>query len=322
MLDLHLAQLDAATAESLKTDIARSEYLAARSGNLNAWLGLLQAYESPLPPPGMVDVVMDRVDRVPSLRLAAAVSSLPPVADGGLVRRPVFSLRELVALAACITFLVSVVIPGFSRVRSNGQRALCGGNLASIYQGLSQYAMSSNGSLPQTAGFVPGVNWLHPTAPGKPRMCNSRNLYLVVRFEFAKPETFVCPSAGTPARSAKHAFNQLEDFPSREHCGYDFQNMAGPTLPLGQGGRPIPLLADHNPLFDSRKCSKLLTAESNSLSHDEGAGQNVLYSDGRVEWMHTPLVPPVGDNIWRVEGIDEYTGTEFQKRPDDAFLVN
>jgi hypothetical protein len=96
--------------------------------------------------------------------------------------------------------------------------------------------------------------------------------------------------------------------------------MAGPTLPLGQG-QAVPLLADHNPLFDNKKCSTPLTPESNSLSHDDGAGQNVLYGDGRVHWSETPLVPPSGDNIWQIEGIERYNGTEFQGRPTDAFLV-
>lgn len=321
LLDLQLGQLDPRSAEMLNAEIAESESLAARGRNLGGWLGLLQAYESPLPPPGLVDAVMERVESTPSLRLAAAVSSLPPAADGGVIRRPVISLRELVALAACIAFLVSVVLPSFSRMRSTSQQALCGSNLASIYQGLAQYVSSSpNGSLPQAAGFVPGANWLYPAAPGMPRMSNSRNLFLVVRLGHARPEVFICPSAGSPANTERVILEKMEDFRSSEHCGYDFQNMAGPTLPLGHG-RPQPILSDHNPLFDSKRSPTPPGPDANSRSHDNGAGQNVLSSDGRVNWFITPRVPPKGDNIWQIEGVERYNGTEYQQRADDAFLV-
>lgn len=324
LLDLHLGWVEPHLAERFRIEIESSEPLAARSRKLSGWLGLLQAWECPPVPLGLVDAIVGRLDqrsqRSPSLKLAAAVSSLPPATDGGVARRPVFSLRELVALAACITFLVSVVVPGFAKMRSVSQRNACAYNMAGVYQGLRQYADVSNGSLPQTAGFVPGTNWLRSPAPGVPRVSNSRNLFLIVRLNYAKSESFVCPSGCSPPKSQPMPLEKLEDFPSASLCGFDFQNMAGPTLPLGQG-RCQPILADRNPLFDNEKGATSLSPETNSRSHDEGSGQNVLFADGRVQWLTTPRVGPTSDNIWQVEGVERYNGTEFQKRPDDAFLV-
>ncbi len=116
------------------------------------------------------------------------------------------------------------------------------------------------------------------------------------------------------------ANDPLEDFPTRENCSFDSQNMAGPTPSLGV--EPcLPIFADRNPLFEGSKLKAAHLLEANSRSHDAGAGQNVLCSDGRVLWTTTPVLGSRGDNIWMVDGVTTYTGTEHQQQPTDAFLV-
>jgi hypothetical protein len=320
LLDYHLGLMETACEERIRHEIARSEPLKHQSRNVSQWLELLDACEAPPPPTRLVDRVMARIERTTPLRITEAASSLPPSSVGGGSRRPRVSLRELVALAACIIFFIGVVVPGFARNRHQARRALCAANLGSIYGGLTQYAASFNGAMPQTAGFVPGVNWLRSPRPEVPRTPNGRNRYVLLRFHVVTPGNFICAAAPRAKPMDASRIDQWNDFPAAENCSFDSQNMAGPTLPLGEQNR-LPIFADRNPLFDGDRLDAVGAAEINSRSHNGGAGQNVLCADGRVLWTTTPLVGPRGDNIWQVEGVTRYTGTEYQQDPTDTFVI-
>ncbi|MFH0983857.1 MAG: hypothetical protein V2A79_20275 [Planctomycetota bacterium] len=320
LLDYHLGLVDEEQATQIRCQIADSDLLRTQSRNVSAWLDLLESYPVPPPPPRLVDQIMARMATTPPLRVTEVASSLPPASRGGVFRRPVLSLRELVALAACITFFIGVVIPSVSRVRSQGRRTMCASSLNGLYAGLSQYAANFNGMMPQTAGFIPGINWLRSPQPGVARVPNSRNRYLLVRLHFVKPESFMCAARDDARRMDGGPVDRLDDFPVPENCSFDSQNMAGPTLPLG-AGRCVPIYADRNPLFDGGKLNPVNPRETNSRSHDGGSGQNVLCADGQVFWSTTPVFGPQGDNIWQVEGVTTYTGTEYQQHPADAFVI-
>ena len=319
LLDHRLGILEDDLAERLGREIAGSAGPAAQSRNLSKWLELLDHDKTPPPPARFVDRIMDRVERASPLRVTEAASSLPPSSGGESFRRPRLSLRELVALAACIVFFIGVVVPGVSQHRSRGRRAMCAHNLGNIYRGLGQYAASFNGYMPQTAGFVPGVNWLRSPRPGVSRIPNRRNCYLLVRFRFTIPKDFICPAVARARAMGPDQIDRFNDFPAVENCSFDSQNMAGPTLPLG-AEQCMPIYADHNPLFDAAGRSAVDRPVSNSRSHS-GSGQNVLCTDGRVSWTTTPVFGPRGDNIWQVEGVTTYTGTEHQRDPADAFVI-
>ncbi len=320
LLDYHLGLLENDDAERIRRNIAASDQSASQSRNVAAWLELLDSYKTPPPPTRFVDQIMDRIGQASPLRVTEAASSLPPPSDGRFIRRPVLSLRELVALAACLTFFIGVLVPGLSRARSQQRQAMCASSLGNIGRAVGQYAANFNGMMPQTAGFVPGVNWLRSPQPQVPRVRNSRNRYLVVRLHFAKPESFICAAMGGARPLDADRIDQFEDFPSPENCSFDSQNMAGPTLPL-RLAPGMPIFADRNPLFDGSKLDAVDPDRSNSRSHDGGRGQNVLCADGRVVWTTSPMFGTHGDNIWQVEGVTEYTGTEYQRHPADAFVI-
>lgn len=320
LLGFHLRLLDDDSAEHVATAIGQSAEAAQRSRNLGEWIGLLDHYQTPEPPDGLVHRIMARVEQPVPFRAAEPASSLPPASDRGVLRRPFFSLREVVALAACITFFIGVIVPSVARNRAQARQAVCAANLGGIYSGLAQYAASYNGSMPQVAGFLPGINWLQAsTQPPAARMPNSRNRYLVVRLRFVKPQNFICPEAEAARPMDPARIDQYDDFPSVANCSFDSQNMAGPTLPLG-AGRCVPIYADRNPLFEGGKVNAIGPAEPNSRSH-RGLGQTVLCSDGRVLWTTSPLFGSRPDNIWQVDGVTEYTGTEYQRHPADAFVI-
>lgn len=322
LVDYHLGLLDGPESERVRRKIAGSEQLGDQLQNLNRWLEPLDAYRTPPSPSGLADRIMHRVEQSSPLSVTGAVSSLPPSSEGGVFRRPVLSFRELVALAACLTFFIGVIVPGFSRARSNQRRAVCANNLGNVYRGVNQYAENFNWMMPQTAGFSPGVNWLRSPQPKVRRVPNSRNRYLVVRLRFAKPTSFICPAVDDAQPMNADAIDQFDDFPSPENCSFDSQNMAGPTLPLPIGSaNHLPIYADRNPLFDGGKLNAVNPLETNSRSHDGGSGQNVLCADGQVLWTTTPMFGPRGDNIWQADGITTYDGTEYQQHPADAFII-
>jgi hypothetical protein len=320
LLEFHLGLLDAAAAQRVRRELERSPELAIQAHNLKQWLDLVGTYRTPAAPAALPDRIMQAVNRTAPLRVTEAASSLPPSPAGGLVRRPLVSLRELVALAACLMLFIGVVVPGVAHNRSQARQTQCANSLASIFGGLSQYAANFNGAMPQTAGFAPGVNWLRPSTPQAAYVPNSRNRYMLVRLQFVKPDGFVCAAMNGARPMTASGFERLEDFPAPENCSFDSQNMAGPTLPLGERNN-LPIYADRNPLFDGGKLNVANPAETNSRTHNGGTGQNVLCTDGRVLWTTSPVLGPRGDNIWQVEGVTSYNGTEYQQHPADAFVI-
>ncbi|MCP4592052.1 MAG: hypothetical protein GY842_15055 [bacterium] len=326
LLEYHLGLLDEATAEQLHLEIAQSAETVTRSRNVAAWLKLLDGDRASNPPDAMVDQIMGRVEQTDPLRVTEAASSLPPSSGGRLFRRPVLSLRELVALAACITFFIGVVIPGVSQQRSMQRRTACANNLGSIGRGLLQYAADSGGMMPQTASLFPGLGWSSATGPvavpvRRPaRMSNSPNRFLLVRMRLVNPQSFICAAMEQAREMSTDEIDEFTDFPSPENCSFDSQNMSGPTLPI-QAVPAMPVFADRNPLFAQGRFVRTVAAESNSRSHDGGSGQNVLSANGAVRWTESPVFGSQGDNIWKAEGVSESTGNESQLHPADAYIV-
>jgi hypothetical protein len=319
LLEYQLGLLDPETARLIEARLREAPDLAEQNRHLSAWLRLLDRYETPSPPPELAARIVARVGQTAPLRVTEAGSSLPPSSGRGPFRRPVVSLRELVALAACITFFIGVVIPGLSRHRSAKRQLMCAGQLSQVYRGVSQYAAIFNGHLPQTAGFVPGVSWWRRSAATEPQVPNSRNRYLLIRLRLVRPRDFVCPARPGARPMADERIDELDDFPVPEACSFDSQNMAGPTLPL-DAVPGMPIFADRNPLFDGDPPVSA-SVEANSRSHDGGRGQNVLRADGVVTWTSSPIMGRRGDNIWQVEGVTTYSGTEYQRDPGDVFLI-
>jgi len=87
-------------------------------------------------------------------------------------------------------------------------------------------------------------------------------------------------------------------------------------------------MADMNPLFetipDFAQQLKLLVegdlASMNSLNHNL-RGQNVLSSDGSVQFSKKRYVGPDEDDIFTVQGVSEYRGTEKPSCEEDAFVA-
>jgi hypothetical protein len=84
----------------------------------------------------------------------------------------------------------------------------------------------------------------------------------------------------------------------------------------------MPLAADPTPLVDQhRRLVPLGRASLNSNSHGKSRGQNVLRYDVRVSFFRTPNVGIENDDIYRLNGVREYSGLERPRSRSDAFLI-
>jgi len=76
------------------------------------------------------------------------------------------------------------------------------------------------------------------------------------------------------------------------------------------------------PLVDeNRRLIRTGNIPLNSTSHGNAGGQNVLRADLSVKWANTPNVGIDSDDIYRVIGVQQYTGQERPQLRSDAFLV-
>jgi hypothetical protein len=311
LLDYHLGLLDDATRQQIDERLKRDPELTTRLDRLRGILQPLDTWAAPPAPANLVSNILDRIEESRFPRLVAS-STLPPGERRGGRRRPVISLPELVALAACLTLFVGIFVPSVSKQRFGARKALCQHNLASLFGGMQSYAADHGGALPNV-GVTRGADWLRD-AP------NRQNLLVLFRLRYVgDPRTLVCPSRGDHEAAPTTADRRIAIL-ARRNCSYDFQNMGGPTTGL-RVGWCIPIAADSNPLFEGGSFHAVVDPrKANSVAH-RGRGQNVLCTDGHIIFAREPIAGQFRDNIWTIEGIKHYTGTEVQSASTDAFLV-
>jgi hypothetical protein len=110
------------------------------------------------------------------------------------------------------------------------------------------------------------------------------------------------------------------DFAKASNVCYDSLNMCG-DRPNLRPPRVIAYMSDPNPLFvNARFNSSIDPVRTNSPAH-KFKGQRVLFLDGRVVRMTSPVYGPRGDNLWLAGTIRRYVGTEVPVDCDDAFLI-
>ncbi len=317
LLDWHLDRLEEDDRSWIEGELHRSEELREKSDRLGKILRPLDYWTIPEAPPNLADKVLQHVEHAESGDTFSMTPACEQSGRGGLFS---ISLRELLAVAACLVLMMGLLFPGLSVIRSRSQRTMCASNLGSIYEGTRLYQSAFGGSLP-FAGGAKRTSWL-PTGPkDRPYASNSRHLYLLIRLDYGlRPEQFVCPACknGEPMTVADPA--AYDDFARAQHISYDSLNLAGETPNL----RPKPSLAymsDANPLFtDGRFVGSPDPDAANSPAHNHG-GQSILTLDGSVIWSTSPVYGPSRDNLWTVQGIRRYTGIETQTSEDDAFLI-
>ncbi|TWT40014.1 hypothetical protein RAS1_44070 [Phycisphaerae bacterium RAS1] len=325
LLDLHLGRLSPPEADALRIRILSDRNLSQQSAALAEVFAALQSH-APQPPADLAQRIAARIAAAPVLKVARADDR----AVESLEREPhrIFrfgSMRDILAAAAAIVFIVGVGIPGVLSVRERNMRIDCSRNLQLLGQGVQQYASVFNSSLP-FAGWNPSWSWRRSDDPSVQTQPNRRHMYkLLAGSTVNDPRLFICPARDhVPMR--KDDIARRTDFAESKNISYAYFNMAGrrPTL---ADDPSLPILSDDNPLFDDglplydlRRYTLSDAAQANSRAH-RGVGQNVLSLDGHVRFMTSPNVGVAGDNIWTLSNVADYTGHEGPQSATDAQLL-
>jgi prepilin-type processing-associated H-X9-DG protein len=232
------------------------------------------------------------------------------------------------ATAAVFIIVGSVLITGgkvgLNYARQQSWQTKCRSQLAGMFQSLSNYQADNNGEMP-TLAALPGTPWWRVGDQGPENVSNTRRMWILVKYNYAKPNDFICP-VQKPACTTACNPKDYNDFPNRKLVTYSFR--IGCPKPGAQTGRII-IVSDMNPVFEKlpslsepalniNLIDKLL--KQNSPNHN-GRGQNVLFCDGSVQFVKTRKVGPSLDDIFTIQNTRTYQGTELPSSDSDAFLA-
>lgn len=249
-------------------------------------------------------------------------------------RRSGLTLVEVLAVLAIILLLIILFaawLP-YMRARSNWG-TVCAANLKGTGNGFASYAIANNDCwpipthMPAVADEIGRVTY----APGKiganrgtanqpdagetttedAEMSTTRVFWRLIRMGASSPKSFICPDSDDQPNDEENP-QDFWDFRKYSEVSYGYQ------IPFGKMGNPGPnvdqdmvLVADKGPYGAALEAGKQhpgapkMTSKDgpddwrpwNSPNHG-GEGQNVLYNDGHVDYVMTPLAGWKKDNIY------------------------
>lgn len=232
--------------------------------------------------------------------------------SGGLFR--FLSLRDVVAAAACIVFLMALTVPTYNYARTEMLRVRCLSNLRQAHQATMAYGLTYTGALP-FAGRPADAAWL-PGCGQRQYLPNTTHLVLLITGRYVSDvRVLKCPD--------EECARGTLPVTSRVPPGlYNYQNMFGPHRPNLESDPSIVYLGDPNPLFVRPDRARLVPVRPvNSFAHGGGRGQNVVRLGGSAAWVRTPRCGSCGDDIYRAGNRNTYQGTEGPESATDSFLT-
>ena len=226
------------------------------------------------------------------------------------------SLVDVLVVIALIAMLIALWAPTVSKARERSDRYRCMNHLGVINQALSNYRNMSQGypRVIYAPGAKPDVSGKGATAPdpfkagGPPSNNVPAAFFLLLRTQDLDPQFMVCPSGGFKPETFGGTDENWGD-PSqrsnftdvRTNLGYSFLFTYTDQV-NNASGRPV--AADLNPGVTTVPAVSTQPVGSgpadalrqgNSNNHKR-RGQNVLFDNGRVEWVTTPFVN--ADNMY------------------------
>ncbi len=219
---------------------------------------------------------------------------------------------SLTAAAAVVVAMLTLIPAALDRLKTHHLRTACEGNLNLIGAGLGRWAADHNDILPHSGT---AVRWLE--AADAPAASNSRGLYNLIPAGFVERATFRCAAVDIACLPAKPL---PDDFASSCDIHYSYQHMlAGRTERLSHGRAAKAILADRTPLATY---AQHFPDRQHNSSPNHSTGQNVLYTDGAVQWTTDADCGLGGDNIFSPKSYTgELGGTETPDDSDDTFLL-
>ena len=236
---------------------------------------------------------------------------------------------EIAAVAAAILLFAGVLVPTLSMARQKYGQQRCKKQMSSIFQGLSNYISDYDDKAPAVASIA-GAPWWKLGDQGRENQSNTRNIYLLPKGGYVELKSFVCPCCkkDNTRELTLSKIRANKDFPDRTFIKYSFQINCRQTKNGKLRCRKI-LMADMNPLFerlpeDFSKQFRLQLNKTlltlNSANHNR-RGQNVLFGDGRVEFIKKRFFGISRDDIYTLQDTDVYQGIEVPSCETDYFLA-
>jgi prepilin-type processing-associated H-X9-DG protein len=301
--------------ESIRRRIEENPQFAALYADIRKTFGAMALVPELEPPEDLVDRTLQRIGAAQRTRQLIEREEL----TRRKVFRPTFSLRELSAVAAVALVLVAVFVPSLRQARQRSLRGECAAQAGQIGHALGTYAASFGDVLPFTESST--SRWL--PAKGQSHASPSRSLFKLIQQDYASPVWFQCPAVGGSSFVVQAG---QTDFPDGKYISYSYQHSVGGSgisrsdPDFQSHASEMAILADDTPLFENGLFHPERIERPVSRNHD-GLGQNVLFLDGHVKWSSEPYVGVGNDNIYLVEGVQHYTGTERPRDKTDTFLL-
>jgi anti-sigma-K factor RskA len=306
--------------QELARRAAQDGEFARRVDKARSLFGVLDHYTAPAPSELVIQRTLAAVSSAARTRMLLDREA----ARAGTTRFPTFSLKELGALAALLFIGVALLLPSFQNARQQAQQVACQAQTGQIGVGLAKYAADNRGQLP--AVQVERAGWLRNSA-APVTISNSRNLWTLIQGNYAPLHLFQCPALGSSLSAQGVQIAGLGDFPSGRYIDYSFQhavnsrplNLDGEGLPDGAAGQMV-VLSDRTPVFVDGRFDPARLAAEQSPNHD-GRGQAMLFLDLHTGWSSSANVGVNQDNIWLLQGVNSYQGTEQPVQATDSFLL-
>ena len=251
--------------------------------------------------------------------------------------RRAFTLVELLVVIGIIALLISILLPSLNKAREAANKVKCASNLRQIGEALLLYANDNHGAFPRTIYAGMGSTTLIPSdsnyvvsasgltdpfaqATTGGQLNNvPQALYLLLRTEDITSAVFVCPSSNAQSDQygggSNTSLNQINFSQIQPNLSYSYANPYPDANSLSGGYKMtnsvdpgFAVAADINPGTTGNNGSDNVVAAttnsslsgmqlSNSNNHNKN-GQNVLFSDGHVDYDNTPFVGVNQDNIY------------------------
>ena len=215
--------------------------------------------------------------------------------------------------------------------RSKSWEKQCQMQLSRVGTGLANYRAEHDDLMPAVAR-ADGQPWWKVGYQGAENHSNTRNVWLLAKEGYVDTTDFVCPGKrqGRALKFDPAKAKYYNDFPDRRYVTYSFRIIScdKKTMQKNTTGRKV-LMSDLNPLFeklphDFSSPLKLQLSEKllklNSVNHNR-RGQNMLFSDGSVEFRKNRTEDITADDIFTLRNTHVYEGTELPKCESDAFLA-
>jgi hypothetical protein len=227
-------------------------------------------------------------------------------------------MADLGALAAMFLIGVGILWPVVTGMRAEDQRMTGAANMQAAGIGFGQFASDNRDLMPYYSGRdANGVWW----RVGDPPRSHSANLFTLVRAGYASVAELASP--GNAAAPTREWDAEAKDWRAWEEVSYSYQLFGDevPRLTTGRGEAKL-VLTDRSPVIDQARRGQAIDPMRGS-PNTRGWGQHLLFSDGRVMFSRSPVLPN-GDNIWLPRQLDDriarLQGTERPADATDAFV--